>query len=115
MYACVRIKGFMFPFNNILVSSRPKSAVNTSHLAKLKLTARKNLHIIIVDIVLYLSAATSSFLTLTEFLSRKKICNSGSCCEIAACKISPKNVSNEAFQSQFEILMILHVPLIVLR
>ena len=76
-------------------------------LAKLNVTARKNLHIIVFIRQSVRPPPLALILTWTQ---KSAILGHA---VIAACKISSRNVSNEACQSQFKPLMFLAVPVIV--
>ena len=74
LYVCVCIKGFMFPYNNILVSSRPKSTLHI--FSKIKIDSQEKFaHYCFHQAE---CAAASSCL---NFDLDTKICNSGSCCD----------------------------------
>ena len=103
LYVCVCIKGFMFPYNNILVSSRPKSTLHI--FSKIKIDSQEKF----AHYCFHWPPPLALILTWTQ---KSAILGHA---VIAACKISSRNVSNEACQSQFKPLMFLAVPVIVPR
>lgn len=83
LYVCVCIKGFMFPYNNILVSSRPKSTLHI--FSKIKIDSQEKFaHYCFHQAE---CAAASSCL---NFDLDTKICNSGSCCDCCVQNILEK-------------------------